>query len=124
MAFKTAADVGVIATETRELIDDYMLCNESTENRTEFLSLSNNFSAILLSKPLNLTFFGIKSISYTTLGFIIAFIGMNSNQILNLIQQIRNEQQFPTHNSSSQSHDKFNLSLEDESPLEDPFFID
>ena len=100
MAFTAATDVGVIATETKELIEDYMLCNNSIENRTEFISLSNNFSLILLSKPLNLTFFGIKSISFTTLGFIIAFIGMNSNQVLNLIQEIRNEHQTPLENSS------------------------
>ena len=64
MAFTAATDVGVIATETSELIEDYMLCNDSIKNRTEFLSLSNNFSLILLSKLLSLTFFGIKSISY------------------------------------------------------------
>ena len=81
IAFIAGSDVEVMATESRLTIEEYMLSDQSSDS--SFVTSCHNFNTLLLSKGLSLTLLGIKSMSYTTLSFIIFFVAVNTKKLIN-----------------------------------------
>ncbi len=83
IAYKAGSSVAKFSLRTRELIDNYMLC-DSSKITTEICNHFQIFNTVLLSKQLHLTFLGLASISKTTFGAILfSAILPNSGKIIN-----------------------------------------
>jgi hypothetical protein len=70
IAYKTGSSVAKFSLTTRELIENYMLC-DSSKITTEIYTRFQLFNTVLLSKQIHLTFLGMASISKTTIGAIL-----------------------------------------------------
>ncbi len=83
IAYKAGSSVAKFSLTTRELIENYMLC-DSSKITTEIYTHFQIFNTVLLSKQIQLTFLGIASISKTTIGAILfSVILPNSGKLIN-----------------------------------------
>jgi hypothetical protein len=70
IAYKSGSSVGKFSIITKELIENYMLCDPSKITQ-EINNHFQIFNTVLLSKQIHLTFLGMASISKTTIGAIL-----------------------------------------------------
>jgi hypothetical protein len=82
--FKICSDVETFSEKTKKLIEGHIINNELRNYSTEYHITFQTFNALLLSKPSNLSFFGLASISVTTIGFVLLYIVSNLEFISNL----------------------------------------
>jgi hypothetical protein len=82
--FKICSDVETISEKTKNLIEDHIMNNGIRNYSTEYHIIYQTFNTILLSKPLNLSLLGLKTISFATIGFIILFIISNLQTFVNM----------------------------------------
>jgi len=89
ITFKVSSDIEKISNKTKKLIEDYILCNGFKNNSADFNRSCQSFNSILLSKPLNLTILGFKSISLSTFLFLLFFFLTKSSELAGLIQYFK-----------------------------------
>ncbi len=86
--FMICCDVETVSERTKKLIEDYIINNElknsNSNSKVEYHITFQTFNALLLSRPSNLSFFGLASISVTTIGFVFLHIVSNLQFISNL----------------------------------------
>jgi hypothetical protein len=82
--FKICSDVETISEKTKKLIEDHIINNDIRNYSTEYHITYQTFNTIFLSKPLNLSLLGLKTISFATIGFVILFIISNLQNFVNI----------------------------------------
>jgi len=70
IAYKSGSSVGKFSIITKELIENYILCDPS-KLTPEISTQLQIFNIVLLSKPIHLTFLGIAPINKRTIGAIL-----------------------------------------------------